>query len=273
MGQRSRKAELRAQGTHPSLLTVAHSSLTPAKSENMMPRRQRSTSPGRGGSSRWLRTACATSACACALILLPQGTAALAAQAGLPFRLPSLLTAGGRQRESLKAELLDLVRRSSAPGAGSFSDDEDAKRFDQIFAVELPALNPTPDPARSKLFSGEWECRWTSETELNFLVRSGLLGDGWERTYQVIDVPGNRLENRIEFENGGSLSVGSTIVPDGERGERFNINFCDASVAWRGFKVPIPPLGSGWGELLYLDEDMRLQRDIRGDMIVATRVR
>ena len=122
MGQRSRKAELRAQGTHPSLLTVAHSSLTLAKSENMMPRRQRSTSSGRGGSSRWLRTACA-----CALIVLPQGTAALAAQAGLPFRLPSLLTAGGRQRESLKAELLDLVRRSSAPGAGSFSDDEDAK--------------------------------------------------------------------------------------------------------------------------------------------------
>lgn len=218
----------------------------------------------------------ASATCACALLLvLPRGAAALAAPSGPPpFRLPSLLAAGGnRRRASLKAELLDLARRSSAPGSGSFSDDEDRRRFDEIFSVELPALNPTPDPARSELFSGEWECMWTSESELNFLVRSGLLGDGWERTYQIIDVPGNRLENRIEFENGGSLRVRSTIVPDEERGERFNINFCDASVAWRGFTLPIPPVGKGWGELLYLDEDMRLQRDIRGDLIVATRVR
>ena len=31
------------------------------------------------------------------------------------------------------------------------------------------------------------------------------------------------------------------------------------------------PVGRGWGELLYLDDELRIQRDVRGDMLVATR--
>ena len=38
-------------------------------------------------------------------------------------------------------------------------------------------------------------------------------------------------------------------------------------------RVPLPPVGRGWGELLYLDDDLRIQRDVRGDMLVATKVR
>jgi len=193
--------------------------------------------------------------------------------------LPSFFNAfspASRKRESLKAELLELVARSSPPGnkAGAFDSKEDGDRFMEIFKEELPALNPTPEPARSPLFSGEWECLWSSETEINFLVSSGLFGDKWTRTYQVIDVPGNRLENFILFENDGGLTVGSTIIPDPQLGSKFDINFCDASLAWKGrFRLSLPPVGSGWGELLYLDDDIRLQRDIRGDMILAARVR
>ena len=194
----------------------------------------------------------------------------------LPRAVASLLTPDGRKRESLKAELFRLVKRSSPPGnpAGAFDDDADGERFDEIFFRDLPALNPTKDPARSPLFSGEWECVWTSEKEINFLVGSGLFGDDWKRTYQVIDVPGNRLENNLVFANDGSLSVGSSIVPDPERGDRFNIRFNEATLRWKGrLNLSLPPVGSGWGELLYLDEDVRLQRDIRGDLIVAKRVR
>ena len=44
------------------------------------------------------------------------------------------------------------------------------------------------------------------------------------------------------------------------------------SLAWRDARVPLPPVGRGWGELLYLDDELRIQRDVRGDMLVATRV-
>ena len=198
------------------------------------------------------------------------------AVASLPQKLASLLTPDGRKRESLKDELFRLVEQSSPPGnaAGAFDDKADGERFMKIFFEELPALNPTPDPARSSLFSGEWECMWTSEKEINFLVGSGLFGDEWKRTYQVIDISGNRLENNLLFENDGSLCVGSSIEPDPEQGSRFNIQFDEATLRWKGLlNLSLPPVGSGWGELLYLDEDIRLQRDIRGDLILAKRVR
>lgn len=204
------------------------------------------------------------------------GTAESLAMATLPQKLSSLLTPAGRQREALKAELFKLVQRSSPPGnqAGAFDSKEDGARFMEIFQTELPALNPTPNPAQSPLFSGEWECLWTSEKEINFLVGSGLFGDEWKRTYQVIDVQRNRLENYILFDNDGDLSVGSTIEPDPQQGSRFNIQFKEATLRWKGLvKLSLPPVGSGWGQLLYLDDEIRLQTDIRGDFILAKRVR
>ena len=196
-------------------------------------------------------------------------------ETSLQQRISALLTPTGRQRESLKAELIELVERSSPPGnsAGAFDNKEDGERFKKIFLEELPALNPTPNPAQSSLFSGEWDCLWTTEKEINFLVGSGLFGQKWKRSYQIIDVPGNNLENYILFENESDLSVGSSIKPDPDEGSRFDINFEKASLKWKGFKVNLPPVGSGWGELLYLDQDLRLQRDIRGDLILAQRVR
>lgn len=134
----------------------------------------------------------------------------------------------------------------------------------EIFFEELP-----PNPARSSLFSGEWECIWSSEKEINFLVGSGLFGDEWKRAYQVIDMP----KDYLLFDNDGDLSFVSTIEPDPEQGSRFNIQFKEASLSWKGLvTMELPPIGRGWGELLYLDKYIRLQRDIRGDLILAQRV-
>jgi len=182
------------------------------------------------------------------------------------------LSLANRRRIQLKKELLDLVKKSPPKKSGRFANDVDAKRFENIFLSELPTLNPTSNPTKSNLFSGEWECVWTNEKELNLAVRSGLPGSPWKRTYQQINIPERRLDNFIEFEN-AMLTIRSSIEPDTENFSKFNFRFSGASITWRKWNIPFPPVGKGWGELLYLDEDIRLQRDIRGDLLLARRVK
>ena len=177
-------------------------------------------------------------------------------------------SADDASRRALKEALRSLAR-SSRGGVETFSA-ADQTLFDDTLA-SLAALNPTESPARSPLFSGQWECLWTTESELNFAVDKGLFGLPWERTYQTIDVEGGTLENVIQFED-GFLRVGSTISPDAERGERFTFAFNECAVRYRQIELPLPPVGRGWGELLYLDDEFRVQRDVRGDLLIATRV-
>jgi len=173
-------------------------------------------------------------------------------------------------REALKGELLALAAK--AKGGIATLDEDDQARFEELLLVELPKLNPVAEPTRSELFSGEWECRWTNEKEINFAVKNGLFGLPWVRTYQTIDIAAGTLENVLEFED-GELRVNSSIAPDSADGQRFQFAFESCSLRRKSFRIPLPPVGRGWGELLYLDDEMRIQRDIRGDMLVATKVR
>ena len=88
---------------------------------------------------------------------------------------------------------------------------------------------------------------------------------------QSIDVAAGTLENRIEFED-GLLRVCSTFAPDENDGRRFNFAFESCDVRWRSVTLPLPPVGKGWGEVVYLDDDFRIQQDVRGDLLVATRL-
>ena len=71
-----------------------------------------------------------------------------------------------------KDELLELCAKAKG-GVGRPEEAEQA-RFDELLLRELPALNPTPQPTQSSLFTGTWECQWTDEKELNFAVANGV---------------------------------------------------------------------------------------------------
>jgi len=191
----------------------------------------------------------------------------------LPIELPTL--GSGARRRALKQELKDLAKVAASSGGGFQGLDASKRLQMEEIISELSDLCPIDAPARSPVFSGEWECLWTTEKELNFVVQSGLFGLPWERTYQIIDIPSGKLENVIEFASGGYLKVGSTIEPDSNdaEGRRFNFTFEQCAARWRSIEVPLPPVGQGWGDLVYLDENMRIQRDVRGDLLVATKVR
>ena len=174
------------------------------------------------------------------------------------------------RRELLKTELLDLAK--DADGGVKSLTPEAQGRLEEIAVTLLPKLNPTAEPSRSEALSAEWECQWTNERGLNFARENGLFGLPWKRTYQRIDVTKGTLLNVLEFDD-GQLTVGSMITPDETNAAKFNFAFSGCLLRWRSYEVPLPPVGRGWGELLFLDDELRIQRDIRGDLLIATKAR
>lgn len=84
---------------------------------------------------------------------------------------------------------------------------------------------------------------------------------------QVIE--SNSLTNIVDFTK-GRLQIKSTLEPQ-PTGTRFNFEFKTASLKWRNFEFPIPPIGKGYGDILYLDSDLRVQKDSRGDYLVCVK--
>ena len=80
--------------------------------------------------------------------------------------------------------------------------------------------------------------------------------------YQTIDISQQSLHNFINFAKYSLLTISSTIVPNPEDCMHFTFQFLKATIAYKAFQAPIPPLGKGWGELLYLDKDIWLQQHI-----------
>lgn len=186
----------------------------------------------------------------------------------LPLQAAALNAFFAAAKTGPKQQLLDLCKDSNY---GAVPIDRD--RLDELID-ELATVNPTPRPAESPKFSGKWQLLWTTESELLFAVEKGLFAAGpCVGVEQTIDVANGRLENLVLFDNDSRLFVGSTIEPDASdaSGVRFNFAFSSCSLRWRGYDIPLPPVGKGWGDLLYLDDDLRVQRDVRGDLLIATK--
>ena len=141
---------------------------------------------------------------------------------------------------------------------------------------QLADLNPTADAASSLLLRGRWDIIWTTEAELLFLTAKGFFGLPCTAAFQRIstDAAGaSSLTNRIEFddnEGDGFLNVGSTCDPAAVGG-RVDFKFESCAARWRKLETPLPPVGTGWFEVIYLDEELRLAKDSRGDLQICRR--
>eukprot|EP00747_Dinoflagellata_sp_TGD_P089115 gnl/TRDRNA2_/TRDRNA2_164217_c0_seq3.p1 gnl/TRDRNA2_/TRDRNA2_164217_c0~~gnl/TRDRNA2_/TRDRNA2_164217_c0_seq3.p1 ORF type:complete len:304 (+),score=47.05 gnl/TRDRNA2_/TRDRNA2_164217_c0_seq3:115-912(+) len=167
-----------------------------------------------------------------------------------------------------KAELLKLV----APLQRGIGNSPDIQSDVVRTAKLLIETKPAPVfPAAAPQVEGAWELLWTTEKETLFLLEKGLPSAPSTGAYQILsfgDVP--KLVNLVSFENDSELRVDSSTQPiDGS--QRVDFQFTSAAITWRGFRIPVPPVGKGWFETVYVDDDLRIAFDIRGDTLICRR--
>ena len=159
---------------------------------------------------------------------------------------------------NLKQQLLQLCQDVPNPVSRSTMES---------LIEQLTPLSPIQATAISPLLQKKWILQWTTEKEINFFLEKGISLPG--SIYQVID--GTVLENRIPFRNGGSFGVtGALSIPDAE-GMRTDFVFTQATLdVGRWGVYQFPPVGQGWFETLYLDDNLRIDLNSRNDILICT---
>jgi hypothetical protein len=194
-----------------------------------------------------------------------------------------------------KAELLDAI---ASTNRGINTDANDRAAI-QAAAATLEGRNPTPDPLQATaLIEGDWRLLYTTSQELLNIDRIPLTSLG--SIYQCIRLAENRIYNIAEI-NGppllsGLVSVAATLEPVSTR--RVNVRFERGVVglqALLGYRSPAqfiaalqaPPKfsllqgidfrinsdrSSGWLEVTYLDDNLRIGRGNQGSLFVLKKV-
>ncbi|XP_066328961.1 probable plastid-lipid-associated protein 11, chloroplastic [Miscanthus floridulus] len=166
----------------------------------------------------------------------------------------------------------DLLRLISDQGRGLETQSDPSRLADIVSCIDaLAAVSPGADTvSEAAKLSGTWRLLWTTEQEQLFIVRNApffrtAAGD----VLQVIDVPGGALNNVITFPPSGAFVVNGEI--EVQPPQRVNFRFTRAVLRGNKWEVPFPPFGKGWFDTVYLDDDIRVAKDIRGDYLVVER--
>jgi hypothetical protein len=155
-----------------------------------------------------------------------------------------------KKREELKADLLQECQ-----------GNDNRQRIEEIIA-EMKEVSPTPESATSPLLQGKWVVEWTTEKEINLFIDWNISGD----ISQTVD--GSVLESLIPFQKGGFLGVKGELSTDG--GVRTDFEFTEATLdlgKWGSFKIP--PVGKGWFDTVYLDNELRVDTNSRDDILIC----
>lgn len=158
-----------------------------------------------------------------------------------------------QKRDALKTELLALFKQENKV---------DRSQVEAIIE-ELKTVQSFAKTATSPLLQKEWLLVWTTEKEINVFSDWNISGD---ITQTITD---NTLKNWIPFRSGGGFGVTGTIEPDKEIVNRTNFVFSSATIDFGLFKVSIPPIGKGWFDTVYLDDNLRVDVNVRNDILIC----
>ncbi|KAF5446193.1 hypothetical protein F2P56_031838 [Juglans regia] len=171
------------------------------------------------------------------------------------------------QSQSAKRHLLSLI---SDQERGLSTQKDPAKRASIIEAIDALAVLGRDTVTTGDSLSATWRLLWTTEKEQLFIVENArLFGTQAGDVLQVIDVENRTLNNVITFPPDGVFFVRSGI--EIASAQRVNFRFTSAILRGKNWEIPLPPFGRGWFESVYLDDEIRVVKDIRGDYLVVDR--
>ncbi|WCJ22945.1 Plastid-lipid associated protein PAP / fibrillin family protein [Euphorbia peplus] len=171
------------------------------------------------------------------------------------------------QSQSAKQRLLSLI---SDQNRGLKTQNDPEKR-----ALIIRAIDDIAELGKGTITTGDslsatWRLLWTTEKEQLFIIeKAPVFGTKTGDVLQVIDVENEVLNNVITFPPDGVFFVRSEI--EIASGQRVNFRFTSAVLRGKSWEIPLPPFGQGWFENVYLDDDIRVAKDIRGDYLVVDR--
>ncbi|RWR87458.1 putative plastid-lipid-associated protein 11 [Cinnamomum micranthum f. kanehirae] len=180
---------------------------------------------------------------------------------------PSSIRSSSSPSLVAKDELLSLI---SDQERGLKTEGNPSKRSKIIEAIEALSIVGKDTITTDSLLSATWRMMWTTEKEQLFIIKNApLFGTQAGDVLQVIDVEGGTLNNVITFPPSGVFFVRSSIEIAST--QRVNFRFSSAVLRGKNWEFPLPPFGQGWFESIYLDDEIRVVKDIRGDYLVVDR--
>jgi len=165
-------------------------------------------------------------------------------------------------RKALKESLL-LECQSSK---GNISEKEQRQKIEAIIN-DLSKLSPIKETAASSRIQKPWLLVWTTEKEVNFFNDWGISNGNITQTIS----PSMGLSSNIPFTRGGSLSVDGTLSLSEGESLRTYFEFTTAVLdlgKWGQFGLP--PVGKGWFDTVYLDDDLRIDLNSRNDILICS---
>ena len=168
---------------------------------------------------------------------------------------------------SSRLDELIATCRDDNLGIGSTRRGEIESMIDKLLLLEEEddESKKTKNTDDSRL-SARWKLLWTSEQETLFLLEKFNNSNA----YQTIDVRAKTLSNTVEFAGGNTFLVDSEIEIADERKVKFK--FVSAGLKFsNGFTLPVPPVGKGWFDNVYVSDEYRVARDSRGDTLIVER--
>jgi len=167
------------------------------------------------------------------------------------------------QSASTRQQLIDLLLDECASGGVKAKPDRQAI---ELLMDQLELQSPVKSTAASSQLQKTWQVVYTTEKEINFFLDAEISNE----ILQVID--GRSLRNVIPFVKGGSFSVNGRLEPD-PQGVRTEFEFESAMLdlgRWGSYKLP--PVGKGWFDTIYLDDNLRIDRNSRNDLLICKAV-
>ncbi|XP_058089680.1 probable plastid-lipid-associated protein 4, chloroplastic isoform X1 [Magnolia sinica] len=175
---------------------------------------------------------------------------------------PSFLKKKGKDRETMKEELLEAI---SALDRGAEATPDNQERVDQI-ARELEAVNTIKEPLKSNFLNGKWELIYTTSRSILQSQRPKFLRPNG-KIYQAINADTLRAQNMETWPYFNQVTA--NLVP---------LSSTKVAVKFDTFKIagliPIKAPGRARGELeiTYLDEELRISRGDKGNLFILKMV-